>query len=70
MGILSGDIKHILSNELQRKFTVHKTGYWMGLHVHDVGYYQDIEDNQSWVALEPNMIFTIELGIYIPANCM
>jgi len=70
LGILSGDIEHILDNELQRKFTVHKTGHWMGLHVHDVGSYRDIEDNSSWVALVPNMVFTIEPGIYIPANCM
>lgn len=68
LGILSGNIDDILADELQRKFTVHKTGHWMGLHVHDVGSYQDHE--AQWVTLEPNMVFTIEPGIYIPADCM
>lgn len=68
LGILSGDIEDILAKDIQRKFTVHKTGHWMGLHVHDVGSYHDT-DNQ-WVELVPNMVFTIEPGIYIPADCM
>jgi len=68
LGILNGDLEHILANELQRKFTVHKTGHWLGLHVHDVGSYQD--DTNDWVTLKPNMVFTIEPGIYIPQDCM
>ncbi|MCG7530779.1 aminopeptidase P family protein [Psychrobium sp. MM17-31] len=68
LGILSGDIEDILANEAQREFTVHKTGHWMGLHVHDVGSYQ-LPSSDEWTVLEPNMVFTIEPGVYIPADC-
>lgn len=68
LGILKGDLEEILTSEAQREFTVHKTGHWMGLHVHDVGSYQ-VLNSDEWITLEPNMVFTIEPGIYIPANC-
>lgn len=68
LGILSGDIEEILTSEAQREFTVHKTGHWMGLHVHDVGSYQ-LPNSDEWTTLQPNMVFTIEPGIYIPIDC-
>ncbi|MGB0835745.1 MAG: aminopeptidase P N-terminal domain-containing protein [Psychrobium sp.] len=68
LGILSGNIEDILATGAQREFTVHKTGHWMGLHVHDVGSYQ-LPNSDEWTVLEPNMVFTIEPGIYIPADC-
>src|SRR3546814_10098546 len=39
-----------------------KTGHWIGLDVHDVGDYRI--DGQSRL-LEPDMVFTIEPGLYI-----
>ncbi len=68
LGILTGDLEEVIAQGLQREFTVHKTGHWMGLHVHDVGSYQ-ASNSDEWITLESNMVFTIEPGIYIPANC-
>ena len=45
-----------------RKFFMHKTGHWLGLDVHDVGYYKVAD---QWRLLEPGMVMTIEPGIYV-----
>ena len=41
--------------------------HWVGLDVHDAGGYGEPGGGKSRV-LEPGMVFTIEPGIYIPAN--
>jgi Xaa-Pro aminopeptidase len=48
-----------------KRYFPHKTGHWLGLDVHDTGDYAI--DGQSRV-LEPDMVLTIEPGIYIDAN--
>src|SRR3546814_15236636 len=48
--------------DLDKLFYLHKTGHWIGLDLHDVGDYRI--DGQSRV-LEPDMVFTIEPGLYI-----
>ena len=63
LGLLAGSLDEVLASESYKRFTVHKTGHWLGMDVHDVGPYHD--DGQ-WRVLEPNMVFTIEPGIYIP----
>lgn len=68
LGILSGNYEQVMQDESYKTFTVHKTGHWLGLDVHDVGSYHNTDG--SWKTLLPNMIFTIEPGIYIPKNCM
>lgn len=66
LGLLTGSIEHIMTTESYKRFTVHKTGHWMGMDVHDVGSYHDTAGN--WVRLESGMVFTIEPGIYIPLD--
>ena len=64
--ILSASFEQVMEQELYKPFTLHKTGHWLGLDVHDVGsYYQ----NDDWLTLSPNMVFTIEPGLYFPTNC-
>jgi Xaa-Pro aminopeptidase len=41
---------------------MHKTSHWLGIDVHDVGDYR-VDD--TWRALEPGMVITVEPGIYI-----
>src|SRR3546814_9062097 len=48
--------------DLDKLFYLHKTGPWFGLDLHDVGDYRI--DGQSRL-LEPDMVFTIEPGLYI-----
>ena len=68
LGILRGSFEQVMADESYLAFTVHKTGHWMGLHVHDVGAYHD--QDGAWVKLTPKMVFTIEPGIYIPSDCL
>ena len=66
LGILSGTFEQVMNDESYREFTVHKTGHWLGMDVHDVGAYHDQQGR--WKTLQANMIFTIEPGIYINKN--
>ena len=65
LGLLSGDVDRIVREDGQRVFTKHGISHWVGLDVHDAGRYSV---GSSSRALEPGMVFTVEPGIYIPAN--
>lgn len=62
LGILSCNKEEALETEAYKPYYMHKIGHWLGLDVHDVGYYRDTSD---WRVLEPNMYMTIEPGIYL-----
>ncbi len=47
-----------ISKETVRQYFPHATSHFMGLDVHDVGDYEH--------PLEPNMVITVEPGIYVP----
>lgn len=65
LGLLSGDVERLVREKAYRKFTLHGVSHWVGLDVHDKGRY---EVNGASRVLEPGMVFTIEPGIYVPAN--
>ena len=67
LGFIDLSFEEAMKSKAYKKYTVHKTGHWLGMDVHDVGPYHDSEGN--WRKLEPNMVFTIEPGIYVPENC-
>ena len=67
LGIIKGSFDDVMKSESYRQFTVHKTGHWLGMDVHDVGSYHD--DNGNWRLLEENMVFTIEPGLYFSEDC-
>lgn len=62
LGLLKGTLKKNIQTEAYKKFTIHKTGHWIGLDVHDVGEYKLAGASRL---LEPGMVFTIEPGLYI-----
>ena len=62
LGILKGDLATNIKEHSYAEFYMHKTGHWLGLDVHDCGEYSI---DGLWVELEPNMVITIEPGIYI-----
>jgi len=50
-----------------RQFYMHRTGHWLGLDVHDVGDYKDLQG--AWQPLVPGHVLTVEPGCYIqPAD--
>jgi Xaa-Pro aminopeptidase len=65
LGLLKGSLKSALANGDYKRYYRHKTGHWLGLDVHDVGEYRI--DGESRL-LEPGMVFTIEPGLYMPAD--
>ncbi len=65
LGLLQGTLDEVIARGDYKRFYRHKTGHWLGLDVHDVGEYR--VDGASRL-LEPGMVFTIEPGLYIPAD--
>ena len=65
LGLLKGRLKAAIAAGDYKRFYRHKTGHWLGLDVHDVGEYRI--DGESRL-LEPGIAFTIEPGLYIPAD--
>ena len=62
LGLLSGELETLISEMAYKRFYMHRIGHWLGMDVHDVG---DYKIEGEWRALEPNMVMTVEPGIYI-----
>jgi Xaa-Pro aminopeptidase len=62
LGLLKGTLEKNLESGDYKRFYMHKTGHWLGLDVHDVGEYRI---DGEFRELEPDMLFTIEPGLYI-----
>lgn len=65
LGLLSGRKSDIIEAAEHKKYYPHGIGHWLGMDVHDAGLYF-IKDQPR--AIEENMCFTIEPGLYIPAD--
>ena len=62
LGLLKGNLKDLIQQKSYQKFYMHGCSHWLGLDVHDVGTYKL---DKKWRNLEPEMVFTVEPGIYI-----
>jgi Xaa-Pro aminopeptidase len=65
LGLLEGDVKELIETETYKRFYMHRAGHWLGMDVHDVG---DYKVGGDWRVLEPNMVMTVEPGIYVSPN--
>jgi Xaa-Pro aminopeptidase len=65
LGILKGQVAHLIKNKTYMQFYPHRIGHWLGMDVHDVG---DYKVEGEWRLLEPGMVLTIEPGLYIPPD--
>jgi Xaa-Pro aminopeptidase len=65
LGLVSGTVDDIMEQQTYRPYYMHSTSHWLGLDVHDVGYYTRDDAPRP---LEPNVVFTVEPGIYIAAD--
>jgi len=60
-----GSVEDAISNEAYKPFYMHRTSHWLGMDVHDVGSYREPDDALlGWRVLRPNMVLTIEPGLY------
>lgn len=66
LGLLEGPVEKAIEEGTYKQFYMHKTGHYLGMDVHDVGKYRD---GDEWRPLAPNMVITIEPGIYIADDC-
>ena len=65
LGLLSGRKEDAMKANEHRKYYPHGIGHWLGMDVHDSGLYFI---NNEPRPIEEGMCFTIEPGIYIPAD--
>ncbi len=65
LGLLSGRKDDLIQSLAQKKYYPHGIGHWLGLDVHDAGLYFKKGEPRP---IEANMCFTIEPGLYIPAD--
>jgi Xaa-Pro aminopeptidase len=65
LGLAKGSVEEIIEKGTHKPFLPHRVGHFIGLDVHDVGFYRLGGD---WRPLEPGMVVTIEPGLYIGAD--
>lgn len=65
LGLLSGKKEDAMKANEHRKYYPHGIGHWLGMDVHDAGLY--FKKGEP-VPIEAGMCFTIEPGLYIPAD--
>jgi Xaa-Pro aminopeptidase len=66
LALLSGDVDQLIKDGAFRRYYMHRTSHWLGLDVHDAGSYRGPDGGPR--RLEPGMVFTIEPGLYVPAD--
>ena len=62
LGLLKGEVAALVADQAFRPFYMHRTSHWLGMDVHDVGFYS-VEGAAR--PLAPGMVLTIEPGLYI-----
>lgn len=62
IGVMSGDVDQLIAERAHRQFFMHGLSHWLGMDVHDVGHYGDVDRSRT---LEPGMVLTVEPGLYI-----
>ncbi len=63
--ILKGRVSDLIEKKAYLPYYMHRSGHWLGLDVHDVGCYRN---EGKWRALQPNMVLTVEPGLYLSAD--
>jgi Xaa-Pro aminopeptidase len=61
-----GNVDDAIAARAYQQFYMHGTGHWLGLDVHDVGAYRDLQaEGKPSRRLQPGMALTVEPGIYV-----
>lgn len=67
LSLVRGRKEDIMKSNEHRKYYPHGIGHWLGMDVHDAGLYMIRGEARP---IEAGMVFTVEPGLYIPANDM
>lgn len=65
LGLLNGRKEDVIQALQHKKYYPHGVGHWLGMDVHDAGLYYKKGEPRP---IEANMCFTVEPGLYIPAD--
>jgi len=66
LGFFKGSsLDEVLEKEMFKKYYPHGLGHYLGIDVHDIGYY---ERNNEPNAFKEGVVLTIEPGLYVPEN--
>jgi Xaa-Pro aminopeptidase len=65
LGLLSGTPAELIEKAAYKRFYMHRTSHWLGMDVHDVGFYT-VDGKPR--PLEPGMVLTVEPGLYVAAD--
>ena len=61
-----GSAEAVIAERAHQQFYMHGTGHWLGMDVHDVGAYRDLQAaSKPSRPLVPGMAVTVEPGIYV-----
>lgn len=63
LGLLVGEVDKLIEEEKYKPFYMHRTGHWLGLDVHDAGFYKI--GKETWQPLQAGSVVTVEPGLYI-----
>ena len=63
LGIIKESIEGAIESGSYKRYYMHRTSHWLGMDVHDVGAYHARGKPRG---LEPNMVLTVEPGLYFP----
>ncbi len=63
LGLLVGEVDKLIEEEKYKPFYMHRTGHWLGLDVHDAGFYKI--GKETWQPLQIGNVVTVEPGLYI-----
>jgi Xaa-Pro aminopeptidase len=62
----TGGVADVIANKSYLQFYMHGTGHWLGMDVHDVGQYRDVDSaGKPSRPLRAGMVLTVEPGIYV-----
>lgn len=70
LGILTGSVESNIINKSYQKYYPHGTGHFLGLDVHDVGQYKNLDGTRAEVKIQPGMCLTVEPGLYFSKDDM
>jgi Xaa-Pro aminopeptidase len=68
LGILKGSVESNIASKNYQKYYPHGTGHFLGLDVHDVGKYKNLDGTRAEVKIEPRMCMTVEPGLYFNSS--